>query len=80
MNKMRDNKISSPVERVWDLVKSPDGYGIVTSLEERTVFMGNGLEMRLSSEEWDKLEVFPLNPGAIANSNFVGVCNKFPTW
>jgi hypothetical protein len=44
------------------LVLTPDGYfGIVTNVQERFLFLSNGLEARQNEEDWAKNRVQPLN-------------------
>jgi hypothetical protein len=48
--------------KLGDLVRTPEGYyGIVSDMEQKCVFQGNGMEAFIDDEDWDQLAVMPLN-------------------
>lgn len=57
------------------LVVTPDSYfGIITSVTDRTVYCGNGLDVILAEEDWRRLHLLPMRIGETGTfADFVGI-------
>lgn len=57
------------------LVILADGYfGIVTSVKDRTVFCGNGLDRVLLEDDWRRIHQLPMKVGETGTfADFIGI-------
>lgn len=57
------------------LVVTPDGYfGIVTSVMDRTVYCGNGLDHVIDEADWPRVQQLPMKIGETGTfADFVGI-------
>ena len=57
------------------LVITPDGYfGIVTSVTDRTVFTGNGVDVVIPADDWQRCQQLPMKVGETGTyADFFGI-------